>query len=334
MGPVVDTWMQLSTETLQREAKVPVRIVPDRPGLYAAFAREIADEIKAHNTAGNPTVLILPVGPIGQFSLLADICNRERISWQNVWTFNMDEYCDWEGRSIPLDHPLSFEGYMRGKFFARLDPDLRIPDDHVFFPRIERIDEVSETIAELGGVDSCYGGIGIHGHVAFNEPPISRFYPGDAGGVSPIAHARPAPGPGDDGDEFHPPHGRQLLYLPAHGDHYRHEGHPGVAPHPPLLRRRRLAEGHPAHLPARRGLHPLPVHAAPRTPGRPNHHRCRHRGTGGHLVPARTSHGDTPLTPCIFFKSRDSIQRLFRRHVARGLVPRWAAVRACPLRSR
>ena len=176
MGPVVDTWMQLSTETLQREGKVPVRIVPDRPALYAAFAREIADEIEAHNAAGNPTILILPVGPIGQFSLLADICNRERISWQNVWTFNMDEYCDWEGRSIPLDHPLSFEGYMRGKFFARLDPDLRIPDDHVFFPRIERIDEVSNTIAGLGGVDSCYGGIGIHGHVAFNEPPISRFY--------------------------------------------------------------------------------------------------------------------------------------------------------------
>ena len=55
-------------------------------------------------------------------------------------------------------------------------PTLRIPDDHVFFPRIERIDEVSNTIARLGGVDSCYGGIGIHGHVAFNEPPISRFY--------------------------------------------------------------------------------------------------------------------------------------------------------------
>ena len=34
----------------------------------------------------------------------------------------------------------------------------------------------ANTIAGLGGVDSCYGGIGIHGHVAFNEPPISRFY--------------------------------------------------------------------------------------------------------------------------------------------------------------
>ena len=153
-----------------------MRVTPDKTALYAAFAREIADEIKARNAAGEPTRLILPVGPIGQFPLLAEICNRERISWQNVWTYNMDEYCDWEGRSIPLDHPLSFEGYMRGEFFARLDPDLRIPDDHVFFPRPERIDEVSEKIAELGGIDSCYGGIGVHGHVAFNEPPISRFY--------------------------------------------------------------------------------------------------------------------------------------------------------------
>ena len=176
MGLEIDAWLKLPAETLRREAKIPVCVVPDRAALYAAFAREIADEIKAHNAAGKPTRLILPVGPIGQFPVLAEICNRERISWQNVWTFNMDEYCDWEGRSIPLDHPLSFEGYMRREFFAKLDPDLRIPDDHVFFPRIERIDEVSEKIAALGGIDSCYGGIGIHGHVAFNEPPISRFY--------------------------------------------------------------------------------------------------------------------------------------------------------------
>ncbi len=176
MVPSVDAWMRLSTEQLQRAAKTPLRIAPDRAALHAAFAREIADEIKARNAAGEPTRLILPVGPIGHYPLLAEICNRERISWRNVWTFNMDEYCDWEGRSIPLDHPLSFEGYMRGEFFARLDADLRMPADRVCFPRIERIDEVSEQIAALGGIDTCYGGIGVHGHVAFNEPPISRFH--------------------------------------------------------------------------------------------------------------------------------------------------------------
>ena len=114
---MIDTWMQLSLETLRREAKTPLRVVSDRTALYAAFAREIADEIKARNAAGEPTRLILPVGPIGQFPVLAEICNRERISWRNVWTFNMDEYCDWEGRSIPLDHPLSFEGLHAPRVF-------------------------------------------------------------------------------------------------------------------------------------------------------------------------------------------------------------------------
>ncbi len=176
MGSSIDAWMRLPTEQLQQAAKTPLRIAPDRAALHAAFAREIAGEIKARNAAGEPARLILPVGPVGQYPLLAEICNRERISWRNVWTFNMDEYCDWEGRSIPLDHPLSFEGYMRRDFFARLDAGLRIPDAQVFFPRIERIDEVSETIAKLGGIDTCYGGVGVHGHVAFNEPPISRFH--------------------------------------------------------------------------------------------------------------------------------------------------------------
>ncbi|HYM11039.1 MAG TPA: hypothetical protein VEU62_09905, partial [Bryobacterales bacterium] len=38
-----------------------------------------------------------------------------------------------------------------------------------------RIDEISEKIREAGGVDVCYGGVGYHGHVAFNEPPNTRW---------------------------------------------------------------------------------------------------------------------------------------------------------------
>jgi 6-phosphogluconolactonase/glucosamine-6-phosphate isomerase/deaminase len=35
---------------------------------------------------------------------------------------------------------------------------------------------ISQRIVELGGIDTCYGGIGYHGHLAFNEPPISRWF--------------------------------------------------------------------------------------------------------------------------------------------------------------
>src|SRR5690606_40135617 len=86
----------------------------------------------------------------------------------------MDEYLDWQGRMVPESHPLSFTGYLR-HFFQTIDEGLRIPAEQHFVPDGANVDAISKKIAEVGGIDTCYGGIGVHGHVAFNEPPISRF---------------------------------------------------------------------------------------------------------------------------------------------------------------
>jgi glucosamine-6-phosphate deaminase len=169
-------YLTLPVAELGRAGKVGLEIVPNPDALYGHFARSIAAEIKANNRAGQPTRLILPVGPVEQFPALARICNEERISWQNVFTFNMDEYCDWQGRAMPLDHPLSFEGYLRRTLFEAMEPDLRPPDEQVHFPDPLNLDGISRRIEAVGGVDTCYGGLGYHGHVAFNEPPISRWY--------------------------------------------------------------------------------------------------------------------------------------------------------------
>lgn len=169
-------WMSLPVEGLRKNAKVPFRLVENREALIDDFARSIANEIRDRNERNLPTRLILPVGPVAQYPKLVDICNREGISWENVFTFNMDEFLDWQGRPIPVSHPLSFEGFMRRTLFANLHPRLRIPDNHLFFPDPFRIDAISEEIEKAGGIDCCYGGIGYHGHVAFNEPPISRWW--------------------------------------------------------------------------------------------------------------------------------------------------------------
>lgn len=168
--------LSIPIDELAHASKVRLEVVRDLEGLYLHFALSISEEIKANNRIGEPTRLILPVGPIGQYPLLVQICNQEGVGWQNVHTFNMDEYLDWQGRPLPLEHPLSFEGYMRREVFARLDPELRIPDEQIHFPNPLRLDEISRQIAEIGGIDTCYGGIGIHGHLAFNEPTISRWY--------------------------------------------------------------------------------------------------------------------------------------------------------------
>jgi glucosamine-6-phosphate deaminase len=176
MQTLEDAYLTLNSDELVQASKIKIQILEDAQTLHIHFARAIADEIKANNFANRSTRLILPVGPVHQYPLLVQICNQERISWRNVHTFNMDEYCDWQGRAIPIDHPLSFEGFMRRVVFDQLDAGLGIPEDNIHFPDPLNLDSISRDIADLGGIDTCYGGIGYHGHVAFNEPPVSRWY--------------------------------------------------------------------------------------------------------------------------------------------------------------
>jgi glucosamine-6-phosphate deaminase len=166
----------LPVESLMNLARLGVRLFPDIPAMMEYFARTMADEISANNNRSQPTRWILPVGPVAQYFRLVEICNREHISWKEVYTFQMDEFLDWEGRPLPLDHPLSFEGFMRRQVFAKLDPELRPSAGHTHFPHPFNPDEISRQIAAVGGIDTCFGGIGYHGHVAFNDPPISRWY--------------------------------------------------------------------------------------------------------------------------------------------------------------
>lgn len=161
---------------LAAQSPIPLTILPDLPALFAHFAHAVATEIAANSRTGRPTRLILPVGPIGQYPLLVDLCNRNAIGWRDVHLFFMDEYCDWQGRRVSPDHPLSFAGFVQRTLLDRLRPELAPPSAQVHFPDPLHIDRISAEIERLGGIDTCYGGIGIHGHIAFNEPPISRWF--------------------------------------------------------------------------------------------------------------------------------------------------------------
>ncbi|MCB0061326.1 MAG: 6-phosphogluconolactonase [Caldilineaceae bacterium] len=161
---------------LAAHSPISVTILPDVPALDAHFADAVAAEVADNNQNGIPTRLILPVGPVGYLPRLAQLSNERAIAWQNVHLFLMDEYCDWQGRLVDPTHPLSFVGFAQWAFLARLRPELALPPAQLHIPDPRNLDAVSAEIARLGGIDSCYGGIGIHGHIAFNEPPISRWF--------------------------------------------------------------------------------------------------------------------------------------------------------------
>ena len=167
--------MQLPPHEIDNWSPVKVTILPDWEAVMQTLARTLVDTIKANNDQGKRTTLILPVGPVAQYPIAAQISNEEKVSWKQVWTFNMDEYLDWEGRPIPPSHPWSFHRSMEENLFTLLDPALRIPEQQRWFPDPMNPDAIDDQIDALGGIDVAYGGIGLHGHIAFNEP-VDTFY--------------------------------------------------------------------------------------------------------------------------------------------------------------
>ncbi|HEX7447313.1 MAG TPA: glucosamine-6-phosphate isomerase [Pirellulales bacterium] len=164
-------YLKIAPNELGCGQPVAVNIVPDAAALAEEMAAAIADEIRAAASKGRVATLIVPVGPVDQFPVLARLLNAQRLSCHHVAFINMDEYLDDHGAWLPIDHPLSFRGFMQRAFYDLIDPALApLPGNRVF-PDPRRPGEIARLIAERGGVDACFGGIGINGHLAFNEPP-------------------------------------------------------------------------------------------------------------------------------------------------------------------
>ena len=139
--------------------------------VYFDMALTMLEEIVRHNEKGEKTVMIVPVGPTNQYPILADMVNRLNISLKNVHFFNMDEYMLSPTEVISKDDPLCFEGRMKRDFYDRVRPDLVMPESQRHFPVPGHEAEYDKMMEDLGGVDMVFGGLGINGHVAFNEPP-------------------------------------------------------------------------------------------------------------------------------------------------------------------
>ena len=158
-----------SKEQLLAAPRLPITVMEDNAAVFQAIAQEMAEEIQRKNALGETTVFICPVGPVGQYPYFVELVNRQRISLKNVWFLNMDEYLTDEKQWIAKDHSLSFRGFMDRAVYTKIDPDLVMPESQRVFPDPKDPENMWRVIQKLGGVDICFGGIGINGHVAFNE---------------------------------------------------------------------------------------------------------------------------------------------------------------------
>ena len=163
---------RLSVDELVRASAGHLVVKETLEELYDFTAEYMVNEFRAAMAKGGPVAFIMPVGPVEPYPRMARMINRDRVALGRCWLFFMDEYCDDAGRPIPETHPLSFRRQSRALFLDLIDRDLRVPDSQVVFPSPENLERLPAMMESVGGIEVCYGGLGIHGHVAFNEPAV------------------------------------------------------------------------------------------------------------------------------------------------------------------
>lgn len=134
-------------------------------------AEHIISAINNHKEE-RPFILGLPTGssPIGVYQRLAKANKEGKVSFKNVVTFNMDEYV-----GLPREHDQSYWYFMHDNLFNHID----IPAENINILNGMAEDLEAECaayedkIASYGGIDLFLGGIGVDGHMAFNEPYTS-----------------------------------------------------------------------------------------------------------------------------------------------------------------
>ena len=148
-------------------------IQPDYNSMSQWAADYVINRItEADPSPKKPYVLGLPTGssPLGMYQHLIRSNQEKKVSFQNVITFNMDEYV-----GIPQNHPQSYHTFMWENFFKHID----ISSEHVHILNGNAVDvqkecdEYEKKMKQVGGVDLFIGGVGPDGHIAFNEPGSS-----------------------------------------------------------------------------------------------------------------------------------------------------------------
>lgn len=150
---------------------LPIHIVETDVDLYYRMAVSMYRTVQENNRAGRDSVFIVPVGPTFQYRRLAWLCREMPLDLSRLHLFFMDEYLAPDGRWVDQSSSLSFRGFVQKEVVESLPAASNLNPAQVHFPDPADPGAYDARLADLGGAQVCYAGVGINGHLAFNEPP-------------------------------------------------------------------------------------------------------------------------------------------------------------------
>ena len=137
-------------------------VLPD----YQALSREAARRVAVSVLLKPEAVLALPTGetPLGMYRCLVQFVNQGLLDLSQTVIFNLDELLD-----IPPDHPCSYATYMHEHFLKHVKVRAHYIPNPLADP-VSQCKKYEELITQYGGIDLAVLGLGLNGHIAFNEP--------------------------------------------------------------------------------------------------------------------------------------------------------------------
>lgn len=136
---------------------------------YEDLSLKAAEVIGGQIKAKPNSVLGLATGssPLGTYANLSKLCKAGELDFSNVTTVNLDEYVGLDGNDDQ-----SYRYFMDKNLFDLINID----KSKTFVPNGKAADLDAEGLAydkmieDLGGIDLQLLGIGVDGHIGFNEP--------------------------------------------------------------------------------------------------------------------------------------------------------------------
>lgn len=146
------------------------------------LGHEIAHTIKLSRDAGEKLVLILPVGPMGMYRWAVYFLSQWRVPCDHVYGFNMDEWSDAAGNTLPSSDSGAFQFAMQNAFYGPLGK-ISIPTKQRHFATKKVLPTYADRIGELrsqGAKLTVIFGIGRVCHIAFWEPHFAGEFSSEA----------------------------------------------------------------------------------------------------------------------------------------------------------
>jgi glucosamine-6-phosphate deaminase len=144
----------------------------------AMLGHEIAREIAATHAEGRPLAIILPVGPMGMYRWTVYFLSEWNIPCSHVHGFNMDEWSDANGNTLPSTNSGAFQFAMEQAFYGRLGSKT-VPAAQRHFAVKSELPTYAAQIADLrkqGAKLVTVFGIGRVCHIAFWEPHFASEF--------------------------------------------------------------------------------------------------------------------------------------------------------------